>query len=208
MGRSSRTRRSSRPSWMCSTWTRRAPRWLAIRRRTISKAHEPSGCERFWSTAKMSTRTHRTACRICSRFRRRWASAALRVRARLEDPHGRHARASPRPPEPDADGGCVVLVTKLAEKQTAVGPVDQDVGPRGQPGEIEVLPVEMAGVAIRVTDGCPLVDRERVRSALLAVVLEDRSAWLVREVAGGVGVMVGEAEPALAIAEDDRVVRR
>jgi hypothetical protein len=67
--------------------------------------------------------------------------------------------------------------------------------------------VKVARVAVGVADGRTLVNCHRLWPSLLAVVVEHRAARLVEEAPGRVSVVVGEAKTALAVTQQERVVR-
>ena len=125
-----------------------------------------------------------------------------------EHPDRRLVATAARPGEAHAQRGGVVLVAQLPQGHVPVRPVHEDVGPGRDAGHVEVLAVEVGGIAVRVADRGSLFDGEGARLELLAVRVEYRVPRLARDPPGNERPVVGETEAGLAVGDDQRVVAR
>ena len=113
--------------------------------------------------------------------------------------HG-HAGCPRDPLEADPDGRRVVVVAQLVQAHRLVDPVDEVVDATGHAGDGDVLAVEERRVAIGVAGRRSHRDVRRLRVVLPAV--PEEVGMAVRPAARRGAPVVGEAEAALAIADE------
>src|SRR6185437_4896531 len=100
----------------------------------------------------------------------------------------------------------VVVVAKLLEPAVRVRAMNEHVQPRRHARHVDVLSVEERGIAVGEADGLALLDAARGPIAGAARA-EEAGTGEVLHALRGEAVVVGEAEPGLAVATDERVVR-
>src|SRR6185436_19899962 len=99
-----------------------------------------------------------------------------------------------------AHGRGVVAVSRLLDPAILVRPVHEHVLAVRDPGEREVLALEVGRVVVAVADGYPFPDPEPLRLLQTAAARVPRRRRPGRERPTRDGVPVAEAEPGLAIA--------